>query len=332
MKKTDWQYLVDTLLFLCIVGIVFIGFMMGLVIPKGPTAAESAKYFLGLHRHQWGNIHFYLSIVFTALVIIHLILSWKWIKGKARQIFKRRWDTALIITAIASILVLFLFWAFFPKFPGAYEDYGIRAGQKETRQHLSKEGSRSHEEKIFYEEGKVDIVISGKTTLREAEKATGIPARKIAAELGLPSKVSLDETFGRLRKKYPFTLQEVRDVIYYFLNKEKTPPKEIKEKKGIQEKQEKKEEAKYKESHGEEHEETLTRGRMAEDTSGILITGRMTLYDIEDETGIPARKIADKLGLPSNALLNETLGRLRKRYFFTMQEVRDVVTSLMKKK
>ena len=75
MKKTDWQYLVDTLLFLCIVGIVFIGFLMGLVIPKGPTAQESAKYFLGLHRHQWGNIHFYLSITFTVLIIIHLILS-----------------------------------------------------------------------------------------------------------------------------------------------------------------------------------------------------------------------------------------------------------------
>ena len=139
MKKSDWQYLVDTLLFLCIVGIVFIGFMMGLVIPKGPKAAESAKYFLGLHRHQWGNIHFYLSIAFTVLVIIHLILSWKWIKAKARQVFKGRWDTALILTAIASILVLFLFWSFFPKVPGAYEDYGIRAGERAKRQQLSKE-------------------------------------------------------------------------------------------------------------------------------------------------------------------------------------------------
>ena len=71
---------------------------------------------------------------------------------------------------------------------------------------------------------------------------------------------------------------------------------------------------------------------MAEDTSGILITGRMTLYDIEDETGVPASKIADKLGVPSNAHLNETLGRLRKRYLFTMQEIRDAVTTLMKKK
>jgi hypothetical protein len=226
MKKSDWQYLVDTLLFLCIVGIAVIGFLMGLFIPKGPTAPESTKYFLGLHRHQWGNIHFYLSVAFTVLVIIHLILSWKWIKSKARQIFKGRWDTALILTAIASILVLFLFWSLYPKVSGAYEDYGIRAGERTGRQHLSKEG-------------------------------------------------------------YP--MPEEKD------------------------------------------EEKLTKGKMAEDTSGILITGRMTLHDLEDKTGIPARMIADKLGLPSNAPLNETLGRLRKRYLFTMQEVRDVVAILIKK-
>lgn len=61
MKKSDWQYLVDTLLFICIIGIAFIGILMGLVLPRGPQASESAKYFLGLHRHQWGNIHFSLS-------------------------------------------------------------------------------------------------------------------------------------------------------------------------------------------------------------------------------------------------------------------------------
>ena len=130
--------------------------------------------------------------------------------------------------------MLFLFWSLYPKVPGAYEDYGIRAGERARRQQLSKEG--------------------------------------------------------------------------YLIPEEK-----------------------HKETHGEEHEETLTRGRLAEVRSGILITGRMTLYDLEDKTGIPARKIADKLGLPSNAPLNETLGRLRKRYFFTIQEIKDVITSLMKK-
>jgi len=311
MKKSDWQYLVDTLLFLSIVGITLIGFLMGLVIPKGPAAPESTKYFLGLHRHQWSNIHFYLSVAFVVFVTIHILFSWKWIKSKSRQIFKKRWNAALIFTAIASVLLVFLFWALYPRVPGAYEGYGVRATERTKQQQLSDEGSPPSEEKIFYEDGSVYMVITGQTTLKQAEKATGIPAKTIAAELRLPSNISIDDTFGRLRKKYGFSLLEVRDVISDLLSREPASNEEKKE---------------------AEHEQKLTRGISAEDQSGILITGRMTLLDIGKEARIPARRIADKLNLPSNVSLNETLGRLRRRYGFSVQDVRDAIASLMEKK
>ncbi len=325
MKKTDWQYLVDTLLFFCIVGIIFIGFLMGFFLPKGPTAQESAKYFLGLHRHQWGNIHFYLSIAFSALIIIHLIFSWKWIKGKSRQIFKKGWSSMLILTAFVSILILALFWAFYPRIPGAYEDYGVRAGVKVKEHNLAKQESAVHEEKIFLEDGTVAIVISGQTTLKQVEKATGIPAKDIATKLGLPAKVSPDESFGRLRKLYPIAIQDVRDAVTEMLNKHTAPVEKKEEYIETQEQHAKSEEE-------EEHEPKLTRGMMAEDQSGVLITGRMTLYDLQRETGIPARKIADKLDLPERTPLDDNIGRLRRRYAFTIQDVRDAVTDLMKKK
>lgn len=234
MKKSDWQYIIDTLLIMFIIGIAIIGFLMDLVIPKAPQVSESAKYFLGLQRHQWGNIHFYLSIAFAVLVIIRLIFSWNWIKGKAHQILHRGWGTMLVLITVVSLLVLFLFWALYPRAPGAYEDQGVRAE------------SRAKE--------------------KEA--------------------------------KDPQILKEVR------------PTKQI----------------------HEEHKKRLIRGRMAAVPSGILITGKMTLNDLEDITGVPARKIADELGIPSNAALSEHLGRLRKRHPFTMQEVRNIVVTSMKKK
>lgn len=218
MKKSDWQYLVDTLLFICIVGIAFIGFLMGLVIPKGPLASESAKYFLGLHRHQWGNIHFYFSIAFVCLVVIHLILSWSWIKGKARLLFKRGWRTMLISTAAVSLLVLVLLWALYPRIPGTYEDYGVRAGRS-AKAEASKRSLYAPEERIFIGEGQEYVVITGQMTLLDVEKETGILAREIADELGLPSKIPLDETLGRLRKRYLFTMQEVRDVVSSLMKK-----------------------------------------------------------------------------------------------------------------
>ena len=213
-----------------------------------------------------------------------------------------------------------------PRYPGAYDDYGVRAGAKAQQQHLSEEGLPIHEEKIFLEDGSMAIIIAGQTTLRQLEKTTGIPAKEIIDKLGLPAKVSLDESFGRLRKRYPFTLQDVRDTVTEILNR-RTAQTEKKEEeyKEPQEPQVLKEEE-------QEHESKLTRGVRAEDQSGILITGRMTLYDIEKETGISARKIADKLGLPERVSLDETLGRLRKRYLFAMQDVRDAVADLMKEK
>jgi len=320
MKKSDWQYLVDTLLFLSVVGIALIGLLMGLVIPKGPTAPESTKYFLGLHRHQWSNIHFYLSIAFIVFVIIHILFSWKWIKNKSQQIFKKRWNTALIFMAIVSVLLIFLFWALYPRVPGAYEGYGVRASERAKQQQLSDEGSSPSDEKIFYEDGSVYVVITGQTSLKQAEKATGIPAKTLAAELGIPSNVSRDDTFGRLRKQYGFSLLEVRDVISDLLSREPAPQEEKKRVQGEEEIQE------------GEHEKKLTRGISAEDQSGILITGRMTFYDIAKKTGLSARQIADELNLPSRVSLNETLGRLRRRYGFTVQDVRDAIASLMEKR
>jgi hypothetical protein len=231
-------------------------------------------------------------------------------------------------------LVLFLFWAFYPKAPGAYEGYGVRAGRRAKAVAFEKSQYRQ-EERISIGEGKDKIVITGQMTLLDLEKVTGIPAREIADELALPSKVSLNETLGQLRKRYPFTIQEVRNVVTELLSKKEALDQEKKEAEETQKRKEQKikikEEVRPKELLHEERKQRLIRGRRAAVPSGILITGKMTLYDLEDITGIPARKIADELGIPSNASLYEHLGRLRKRYLFSMQEVRDVVASLMKK-
>ena len=238
MKKSDWQYLVDTLLFVCIVGIVIIGFLMGLFIPKGPTAPESSKYFLGVHRHQWGNIHFYLSIAFTALVIVHLIFSWKWIKAKATQLFKKRWGTVLTLTTIASFSVLFFFWIFLPKYSEKFEQHGTGRGRDyvtPVAQNLDKASShltvKRESEETSEEENKLttgrgediqsEILITGQMTLYDIEKATGVSAREIANRLGLPQSVPLTDRLGRLRRYYNFTMQQVRDFIEAIIKKKK---------------------------------------------------------------------------------------------------------------
>lgn len=42
---------------------------------------EEGNDFLGLGRHDWGDLHFYAAIFFLLLLILHLYLHWAWIKS-----------------------------------------------------------------------------------------------------------------------------------------------------------------------------------------------------------------------------------------------------------
>ena len=321
MKKADWQYLVDTFLFICMFGITFIGILMAFFLAEGPTALERDKYFMGLHRHQWGAIHLYLSLAFVFLIIVHLFLSWAWIKGKAKNLFKKGWGTVLILTVLGACLVLVMFWLFTPKYSQKYAQYGLRSGRASER-------PLALEDLIDTDRGKVTI--TGKLTLEEVEKITGIPPGLIIYEMGLPDNTPHDETLGQLRKKHGFNLVEFREILTDLMNRPQPeqdsnlPPGEASSpKQEIPHKEETPEER--------EHEHKLTRGRQAEDTSGILITGRITLRELEEQTGLSGRAIADRLGLPDSVSFDEHLGLLRRRHGFTLHEVRDIVTAMLKK-
>ena len=240
MQESDWRYIIDVILFICLGGMTLIGVLLGLVIPAGPVAAESAKYFLGLHRHQWGNIHAYLSIVFVALMVVHIVLNWRWVTAKTRQIFKTAGAPALVATAGSPILVLFLFWAVTPKDSDRYREYGLErhvpgyaqtgpvtgrpslpggagGGQKSPAGTDTADRPRPEIRTGRIEEDHSPNIrsldITGRTTLREIERATGVSGRAVADRLGLPPAVSLDEPLGRLKRQYGFEVQAVRDIV-----------------------------------------------------------------------------------------------------------------------
>jgi len=266
MKKADWKYLVDTLLFLSVVGIVLIGLLLAFGVAEGPAKGESLKYFMGLHRHQWSAIHLYFSLVFTGLLVVHLILAWDWIKARARAIFKNGWRTAIIITAAAALILPLIFWAATPKKTPDFRDYGNRTGDPRR---------------------------PGRGGAAGPTPAPDAPAAE-AAGMGIPSEP-------------PAASGDRAEV---------SPPQPARNTRTI-------------EDHAGESEDHLTRGRLDEDASGILITGRMTLRDLEIESGIPAARILEQLKLPRYIPQNETLGRLRRHFGFTMQDLRNAIETLL---
>jgi len=109
MNKNTLKYLIDTLLFIDMSSIAAIGFLLGFVIPSGKVP-QSQKYFLGLHRHEWGDIHLYLSLFLLLLLVFHIWVNWTWVVQSTKRYFGNRWKNVLWAISCAWIIVLFIGW------------------------------------------------------------------------------------------------------------------------------------------------------------------------------------------------------------------------------
>ena len=103
MRRPRVNYLVDLVLFALMGGMVFVGILLGWALPAGPG---QEKYFWTLHRHQWGDVHLWFSILFLAFLVVHLVLHWKWIRGSTQKIVGRSWILPLFVLVPAMVILL----------------------------------------------------------------------------------------------------------------------------------------------------------------------------------------------------------------------------------
>ncbi len=109
MKRNDWKYLVNALLFVDICSIFFIGLLLAFVIPSG-KGRYADKYFMGLHRHDWADLHLYFALFLVVLLILHLWLNWTWVAQSTKRYFSTRWKKALLVLSCAWLIVLLFGW------------------------------------------------------------------------------------------------------------------------------------------------------------------------------------------------------------------------------
>jgi len=91
MKRSTLNFIVDLISFIDLLGLACTGFIMKYVLPpgsgghgqgfRGGRGPAEIKYFWSMTRHEWGSIHFYLALLFVALMVVHIILHWTWIKN-----------------------------------------------------------------------------------------------------------------------------------------------------------------------------------------------------------------------------------------------------------
>jgi len=84
MKRAQLNAMVNIVGFVAFAVLAVTGLVELLFLPPGTggrgRGAEPAVVVLGAGRHEWGDIHNMAGIAFLAIVALHLVLHWRWIK------------------------------------------------------------------------------------------------------------------------------------------------------------------------------------------------------------------------------------------------------------
>lgn len=105
MKRSTLILLVDSLAFAAFLFLTTTGVLLHYLLPPGSGGWVDIW---GMNRHQWGDIHYYISLTFFGILSLHMVLHWKvmvnLLKGRHRDEPRFR----LALGALGLVVVILL--------------------------------------------------------------------------------------------------------------------------------------------------------------------------------------------------------------------------------
>jgi len=74
MKRFFDNLLIDLIAAALMIGMLATGYVLRFPLPPG-TNKDLTLW--GLTRHQWGDVHFWISLGLIAVILLHLCLHWQ---------------------------------------------------------------------------------------------------------------------------------------------------------------------------------------------------------------------------------------------------------------
>ena len=94
MRKATRNYLLALVMFLLALFQAVSGFVMWLVLPSGGGyrggRGELTENTFLWDRHTWIDLHDWVAVALLILLLIHLILHWKWIVYMTGAYFRQK--------------------------------------------------------------------------------------------------------------------------------------------------------------------------------------------------------------------------------------------------
>ena len=97
----------NLLLYLGFCAMLGTGLLMAYRLPPGSRGGTGLTV-LGIDRHQWGDVHLWISYIFIAVVIAHLWMNWAWLNKIAASMKPMRLWGGLLVGIVIIVLLLLL--------------------------------------------------------------------------------------------------------------------------------------------------------------------------------------------------------------------------------
>lgn len=188
MKRSHLNFVIDITAFAGFIFLTTSGVLLRYLLPPGSGRFATIW---GLDRHQWGSVHFWISVFFFAILALHLLLHWRWIVG---FISSRATEESGLRLGLGLVGVLTLIAFAAAPLIAPIEISGASGKQ------LRAWNNRA-------------LTIRGSMTLMEVAQTTGVPVDYLLERLNLPETTNRTAKLGQLSRQYHFTIADVRKAV-----------------------------------------------------------------------------------------------------------------------
>jgi len=194
MKRSALNFIVDAIATAIMLGMIATGIIIRFALPPG---SGSARALWQLTRHQWGDLHFWLSLAVVAIVVLHLTLHWTWVVSIVRGWIvgsnqgapsPRLRATAAVATMLIVCGAVLGFW-----WTAVRSVQPVGSFQTNAPEHRTE-----------------NTGIRGNMSLAETATALGCSVEQVRQRLGLPVSVQESERLGQIARERGTTMQEMR--------------------------------------------------------------------------------------------------------------------------
>ena len=194
MKRSILNIVIDAVAAAVMLGMIATGIVIRFTLPPGSGRVLDVW---GLTRHQWGDLHFWLSLAAVSIVVLHLALHWTWVVSVVRRWIvgtnqgppsARLRTVAAVATALIVCAAVAGFWW-----------SSVQSIQRTDTPQLQTTESMAD-----------GAGIRGSMTLSETAAALNCSVEQVKKLLGLPASIQDSEHLGQIAKEQGTTMQELR--------------------------------------------------------------------------------------------------------------------------